>query len=89
MDPITILAALGPLAVDLGKSLINRFVAPDQFKPATIEQYAQMKQIDLEFFKVMNEAGGGNPSYPWVEAVIRLMRPMIGLSCRMLTGHGV
>ncbi len=79
IDPVTILAALGPVAVDLGKSLINRFIAPDQFKPATIEQYAQMKHIDLEFFKVMNEAGGGNPSYPWVEAVIRLMRPMIGL----------
>ena len=79
IDPVTILAALGPLSVDLGKSLINRFVAPDQFKPATIEQYAQMKQIDLEFFKVMNEAGGGNPSYPWVEAIVRLMRPFIGL----------
>ena len=50
MDPVTILAALGPLAVDLGKSLINKFIAPDVFKPATIEQYAQMKQIDLEFF---------------------------------------
>lgn len=79
MDPLTILAALGPLVVDLGKSAINRWIAPDQFKPATIEQYAQMKQIDLEFFKVMNEAGGGNPSYPWVEAVIRLMRPAIGV----------
>jgi hypothetical protein len=79
MDPLTILAALGPLAVDLGKSLINRFIAPDQFKPATIEQYVQMKQVDLEFFKVMNEAGGGNPSYPWVEAIVRLMRPAIGL----------
>jgi hypothetical protein len=79
MDPLTLLAALGPLVVDLGKSAINRWIAPDQFKPATIEQYAQMKQIDLEFFKVMNEAGGGNPSYLWVEAIIRLMRPTIGL----------
>ena len=79
MDPITILAALGPVAVDLGKSLINRFIAPDQFKPATIEQYAKMKEIDLEFFKTMNEAGGGNASYPWVEAIIRLMRPTIGI----------
>ena len=79
MDPITILAALGPVAVDLGKSLINRFIAPDQFKPATIEQYAKMKEIDLEFFRVMNEAGGGNPSYPWVEAIVRLMRPLIGI----------
>ena len=79
MDPITILTALGPVAVDLGKSLINRFIAPDQFKPATIEQYAKMKEIDLEFFKTMNEAGGGNASYPWVEAIIRLMRPLIGI----------
>jgi hypothetical protein len=79
MDPITILAALGPVAVDLGKSLINRFIAPEQFKPATIEQYAKMKEIDLEFFKTMNEAGGGNPSYPWVEAIVRLMRPLIGI----------
>jgi hypothetical protein len=79
MDPITILSAFAPVVMDLGKSLINKFVAPDQFKPATIEQYAQMKNIDLEFFKVMNDAGSGTPSYPWVEAVTRLMRPMIGL----------
>ena len=65
--------------MDLGKSLINKFVAPDQFKPATIEQYSKMKEIDLEFFKVMNDAGGGVPSYPWVEAITRLMRPGIGL----------
>ena len=79
MDPITILSAFAPVVMDLGKSLINRFVAPDQFKPATIEQYTQMKNIDLEFFKVMNDAGAGNPSYPWVEAVTRLMRPAIGI----------
>jgi hypothetical protein len=79
MDPITILSAFLPVAMDLGKSLINKFVAPDQFKPATIEQYAQMKNIDLEFFKVMNDAGAGNSSYPWVEAIVRLMRPLIGL----------
>jgi hypothetical protein len=95
MDPMTIFAALGPLAVDLGKSLINRFIAPDQFKPATIDQYVQMKQIDLEFFKTMNEAGGGNPSYPWVEAIVRLMRPAIGIlvlgtwAYLAVWGHGV
>ena len=79
MDPLTALAAFGPLVVDLGKSLIARFVAPDEFKPATIEQYTQMRQVDLEMFKAMNEAGGSNPSYPWVEAVVRLMRPAIAL----------
>lgn len=79
MDPITLLSAFAPVVMDLGKSLINKFIAPDVFKPATIEQYAQMKNIDLEFFKVMNEAGSGNPSYPWVEALVRIMRPLIGL----------
>ena len=56
------LTAFAPVVVDLGKSLINKFIAPDQFKPATIEQYSKMKEIDLEFFKVMNEVGSGNPS---------------------------
>lgn len=79
MEPLTILAALGPLVVDLGKTLISRYVAPDQFKPATIDDYAKMKQIDLDMFKAINDAGGTNPSYPWVEAVVRLMRPLVGL----------
>lgn len=77
MDPLTVLAAFGPLAVELGKSLISRFIAPSEFKPATIEQYVQMRQMDLDMFKAMNEAGGSNPSYPWVEAIIRLQRPLV------------
>lgn len=76
MDPLTILAAFGPLAIDLGKSLIAKFVAPETFKPATIEQYVQMKQLDVDMFKAMNDAGGTNPSYLWVEAAVRLMRPV-------------
>ncbi len=79
MDPITLLAAFAPLAVDLGKSLIAKFVSPDQFKPATIEQYVQVKQLDLEMFKALNEAGGTNSSYPWVEAIVRLQRPLVAL----------
>ena len=77
MDPITILAALGPLAVDLGKSLIGRFISPDGFKPANIADYTAMKNVDLEMFKALNTAGGNNPSYPWVEAITRLMRPFV------------
>jgi hypothetical protein len=77
MDPITLLAAFAPLAVDLGKSLIAKFVAPDTFKPATIEQYTQVKQLDLDMFKALNDAGGSNPTYLWVEAIIRLQRPLV------------
>lgn len=79
MDPLTILAALGPLAVDLGKSLIARYIQTDGYKPVNINEYVQMRQLDLDMFKAMNDAGGTNPSYPWVEAIVRLMRPTIAL----------
>ena len=80
MDPLTILAALGPLAVDLGKSLIGRFIQTDGYKPVNVDEYVKMRQLDLEMFKAMNEAGGSNPSYPWVEAAVRLMRPTIAIT---------
>lgn len=79
MDPLTILAALGPLAVDLGKSLIGRFIQTDSYKPVNVDEYVKMRQLDLDMFKVMNDAGGTNPSYPWVEAAVRLMRPAVGV----------
>ncbi len=79
MDPLTILAALGPLAVDLGKSLIGRFIQTDSYKPVNVDEYVKMRQLDLDMFKAMNDAGGTNPSYPWVEAGVRLMRPVVGI----------
>ena len=79
MDPLTVLAALGPLAVDLGKSLIGRFIQTDTYKPVNVDEYVKMRQLDLEMFKAMNDAGGTNPSYPWVEAAVRLMRPSVAL----------
>jgi hypothetical protein len=80
MDPLTILAALGPLAVDLGKSLIGRFIQTDNYKPVNVDEYVKMRQLDLDMFKAMNDAGGTNPSYPWVEAAVRLMRPSIAIA---------
>ena len=79
MDPLTILATFAPFAVDLGKSLINRFIAGDTFKPANISEYIDMRKMDLDFFKTMNDAGGTNPSYLWVEAIVRLMRPGVAV----------
>lgn len=79
MDPLTILAVLGPLAVDLGKGLISRFIAPEELKPATVDDYIKMREFDLRMFEAMNSAGGANPSYPWVEAIVRLMRPSVGV----------
>ena len=93
MDPLTILAALGPLAVDLGKSLIGRFIQTDVYKPTNIAEYTQMRQTDLQMFEAMNNAGGGGTTYPWIESIVRLMRPTVGAvvlgtwAFMQVTGH--
>ena len=78
-DPITLLAALGPLVVEGGKAAIQRWVATDNIKPVTVDDYAKIKEVDIKWFEAINNAGGNNPSYPWVEAIIRLQRPSIAL----------
>ena len=80
MDPITILAALGPLIVDGGKAIIQKYFAPAEFKPTNIDDYTKMRQIDIDLYKSVNDAGGDNPTYLWVEAIIRLMRPTVALT---------
>ena len=77
MDPLTALAAFAPLAVDLGKTLINRFIATEDFKPQTVDDWLKMRNFDLEMFKAINNAGGTNPTYLWVEAIVRLQRPLV------------
>jgi hypothetical protein len=76
---MTILAAFGPLVVDLGKSLIGRYIQTDGYKPTNVDEYIKVRQLDIEMFKAMNDAGGTNPSYPWVEAIVRLMRPGVAM----------
>lgn len=84
MDPITILSAFLPLLVDGGKAAINKWLGSENFKPANIDEYSKIKDKELEHFKAINEAGGGNPTYMWVEAIVRLMRPFVVL-CILLT----
>lgn len=76
-DPLSALTIFGPVVVDGAKALINRFITPDNFKPSNIGEYLSIRNSELEMFKAMNEAGGSNSSYPWVEAIVRLMRPSI------------
>ncbi len=80
MDPLSLMAIFGPLVVDAGKSLVQKYLSPDEFKPAKIEDYLAMREFDLKMFQAMNTAGGANPTYPWVEAVVRLMRPTVALA---------
>lgn len=78
-DPFTLLAGLLPVVVEAGKAAVNRWVVPDTIKPANVDEYAKIRGIDLEFFKAVTEAGGTNPTYPWVEAAVRLMRPVVAV----------
>jgi hypothetical protein len=78
-DPITVLTAGIPLVTDLGKAVIQRWIAPDKVKPVSIDDYIKMRQADIDLFKTLNEAGGTNPTYQWVEAIVRLQRPFVVL----------
>lgn len=77
MDPITLLGLIAPLFVKGGSALISRFIAPKEFRPSTIDEWTKMQQVDMERFKALNEAGGSNPTYLWVEAIVRLQRPFV------------
>ena len=77
VDPLTALAAFGPLAVELGKALIAKFVTPDTFKPSNVQDWLAMRQADVDLFRAINEAGGGNSGVPWVESFVRLQRPAV------------
>ena len=79
MEPLTILAGLLPLLVEGGKAAISRWVAPDVFKPSTVQDYLAIRKADLDLFTAVSNAGGTNPSYLWVEAVVRLMRPSVAM----------
>ena len=74
MDPITILAGLGPVAVDLVKSLIGRFLPTQEYKPASIAEWVQMQQLELEKFKAMQDSGG-DTGVPWANVLLRLQKP--------------
>jgi hypothetical protein len=78
-DPITLLAALGPVVVEAGKAAVQRWIAPDNFKPTTIDDYVKVKELDVRLFESMNNAGGNSPTYPWVEAIKQLMRPTVAV----------
>lgn len=80
IDPVTIAAAGVPLIIEAGKAAIQKWLAPDTFKPATIEDYTKLKSIDLEWFKTLISADSGGETYPWVEAIRKLQRPFVTVS---------
>jgi hypothetical protein len=76
MDPITAVTALGPLVMDLGKGLIQRFVAPSELKPMNVDELVRIRECELAMFKAMNETTSGT-GYAWAETVVKLQRPAV------------
>lgn len=79
MDPLSILSVFAPMLVQAGKAAINKWLGSENFKPANIDEYTKIKDKELQLYKAINDAGGSNPSYLWVEAIIRLQRPTVVL----------
>jgi len=77
MDPLSILAIFGPVAVEAGKALIQRFIAPSDFRPVSIGDYVAKLEADTKLFAALNNAGMSGPAYPWVSAIIQLQRPVV------------
>lgn len=83
-DPLTLIAAAVPLISHAGGALIdivkNKY-APDEIKPSNVTEYVQLSDQRLKMFQAMNNVGG--ESYPWVEAIIKLQRPLV-VACVIL-----
>lgn len=73
-DPLTMLAGLLPLGVEAGKALIQRYLVPDQVKPADFNQLLDLRRLDLQLWQGLQ--AGDAPSYPWVAAIRQLQRPV-------------
>lgn len=76
-DPITMFAAIAPVAVEAAKAGIQRWLAPEQVKPLTVDDALKLKEFDLKFFTTLTQADSGGETYPWVEAIRKLQRPAV------------
>ncbi|MFA7399111.1 MAG: hypothetical protein WCZ98_01390 [Sideroxydans sp.] len=76
-DPITALAAFAPVLVKAGEALVQRFIAPDTVKPTNIAEVIELRRLDVEQFKILQEADSAGQAVPWVEAVRKLQRPLV------------
>lgn len=78
-DPVSMLAILGPVLVDAGRAVVGRFIAPDVVKPSSMAEVIQLRELDIEQFKIMQTADSTGETYRWVEAIRKLQRPIVVL----------
>lgn len=76
-DIFAIFSALAPVAVKAGEALIQRYIVPDNIKPANMAEVIQLAQIENQRFQTLQDADKGGDTYQWVEAVRKLQRPLV------------
>lgn len=86
MDPVTIAAALGPLALDIFRTLKDKFLPGGDYKPDTMAEWLQMRQLELEQFKAMQDQGPPT-GVLWADVFIRLQKPALATLAFMLFGY--
>jgi hypothetical protein len=76
-DPITALAAFAPVIVKAGEALVQRFIAPDAVKPTNIGEVIELRKLDIEQFRILQDADKGGETFQWVEAIRKMQRPLV------------
>lgn len=73
MELGVILSALGPIGLELFRALKEKFLpSAENYKPANMTEWLEMRKIDLEYFTKMQEAPIG---VLWVDALDKLKKP--------------
>lgn len=77
-DPISLLGAAAPILGHAGNAIIdivkNHF-APDEIRPSNVGEAIQLSDQKIKAFQALNNIGG--QTYEWVEAIIKLQRPVV------------
>lgn len=79
-DPVSLLAAFAPVAIDAGKAVVNRWIAPDKIKPMTVAEAIQLEQVDIDRLKALAELDRPAENISqWVADFRAAMRPGIAV----------
>jgi hypothetical protein len=76
-DPVTALAALAPVAVDAGRALVQKYLAPDAVKPLNMAELLQLRTLENDRLRILQDSDKGGDTYKWVEAIRKMQRPVV------------
>lgn len=74
------MAALIPAGIEVFKNLgnaLSRRIIPKDTEPRTFQEQLELRKLDIEQFKILQDADKAGESYRWVEALRKLQRPCL------------